>query len=253
MTTQGIEDVLATTNIPSVEESGTTETNSATMLFKVGENSVYTSVDSLYNGAIEKEKLIARLKSEAAEMQQKLSQLSNKANVKEQLMEMQNTLSNPQQIIQQTENTTSLITEDKVKDLALQAFQQQQAELQRNVAIANTNAKLHAVFGADAESKLNAKAAEIGMTAQDLLDMSVKSPKAFDKLLGFSDSTKNVDPIFNNIASQSFTPPVQNVQQDVGAIFRDSRAHTDSQFVSDLIKKVADGEIQTREWVWKGK
>ena len=167
-------------------EDGATTPETEPTVFKVGDNSVYNSVDSLHKGAIAKEEHISTLTSENAELKSKLAELENTSNVAEELKAMKELLSKSESA---EENTTSpQLDEETIRKLAADIYTSKQTEeISKRNAQEATEA-LNKAFGKDAKVVFENKAKELGMSQEELHSMAAKSPSAFKTLLGINNN-----------------------------------------------------------------
>lgn len=175
---EGTEQASTTTIVGQQEVE--TPHESASQTFVVGETSVYKDVDSLYKGAIEKEKTIQQLKQQNRELMERLEQFNNIENFREELKKMtEANISN-----NGTENTSS-ISEERIQEIAVQAMLRKKQEETEQKNLADAKATLQRNFGAEADNKFEAKCKELGMTKEMLENIAATNPKAFNKLMDF--------------------------------------------------------------------
>lgn len=153
----------------------------ATTTFVVGEHSVYNSVDSLFEGAKQKEAYIQKLTADLKEANSKIEELSKNSNIVEQLKQIRENKMD-------TENTnTSVLPEDAIKQIALNAMQDYNKANEAENNLANCKRAV-ASTQADVELALKNKAQELGCTVEYLEDIARTSPKAFKSMFGIKES-----------------------------------------------------------------
>ena len=155
----------------------------ATTTFVVGEHSVYNSVDSLFEGAKQKEQYIQKLVADLKEANAKIEELSSKSNIVEQLKQIrENNMDN------NTENTnTSVLPEEAIKQIALNAMQDYNKQTEAESNLANCKQAV-ASIEQDVDLALKNKANELGCTVEYLESIARTSPKAFKSMFGIKES-----------------------------------------------------------------
>lgn len=153
----------------------------ATTTFVVGEHSVYNSVESLFEGAKQKEAYIQKLTADLKEANSKIEELSKNSNIVEQLKQIRENKMD-------TENTnTSVLPEDAIKQIALNAMQDYNKANEAENNLANCKRAV-ASTQADVELALKNKAQELGCTVEYLEDIARTSPKAFKSMFGIKET-----------------------------------------------------------------
>ena len=153
----------------------------ATTTFVVGEHSVYNSVESLFEGAKQKEAYIQKLTADLKEANSKIEELSKNSNIVEQLKQIRENKMD-------TENTnTSVLPEDAIKQIALNAMQDYNKANEAENNLANCKRAV-ASTQADVELALKNKAQELGCTVEYLEDIARTSPKAFKSMFGIKEN-----------------------------------------------------------------
>jgi len=174
-TTELSEDLVSTSTQTSVAEQEP---------LVVGANSVYKDVDALIEGKRQADAYISKLKAENQALFEKLKEQRNLNNFKGELSKM--TEINDTVLT----GTTTQLTEEQIRDIALKSFEQRQAEMSRNDSLQKANAALEAMYGSEANNKKETRAKELGMTVEQLDEMCVNAPKAFNKLMGIEEPTR---------------------------------------------------------------
>lgn len=153
----------------------------ATTTFVVGEHSVYNSVESLFEGAKQKEAYIQKLTADLKEANSKIEELTKNSNIVEQLKQIRENKMD-------TENTnTSVLPEDAIKQIALNAMQDYNKANEAENNLANCKRAV-ASTQADVELALKNKAQELGCTVEYLEDIARTSPKAFKSMFGIKET-----------------------------------------------------------------
>lgn len=200
----------------------------ATTTFVVGEHSVYNSVDSLFEGAKQKEQYIQKLVADLKEANAKIEELSSKSNIVEQLKQIrENNMDN------NTENTnTSVLPEEAIKQIALNAMQDYNKQTEAESNLANCKQAV-ASIEQDVDLALKNKANELGCTVEYLESIARTSPKAFKSMFGIKESV-SFDSV-NFLQSSRHTNT--ETQSNEAADFFKSKT-TNPKAVAEFMKKV---------------
>ena len=169
-----------------------TQTSEEQTPLVVGANSVYKDVQSLIEGKRQADAFIEKLKAENQALFEQLKAQTNLNRFKEELTNMTEITEAP------AIGATTQLTEDQIRDIALKSFETRQAELQRTSSLQKANDALQAMYGSEASIKKENKAKELGMTVEQLDEMCVNAPKAFNKLMGIEEPQRVT---FNSIQS----------------------------------------------------
>lgn len=200
----------------------------ATTTFVVGEHSVYNSVDSLFEGAKQKEQYIQKLVADLKEANAKIEELSSKSNIVEQLKQIrENNMDN------NTENTnTSVLPEEAIKQIALNAMQDYNKQTEAESNLANCKQAV-ASIEQDVDLALKNKANELGCTVEYLESIARTSPKAFKSMFGIKESVSFDSVNFLQSSRHTNTETQSNEAND----FFKSKT-TDPKAVAEFMKKV---------------
>ena len=200
----------------------------ATTTFVVGEHSVYNSVDSLFEGAKKKEQYIQKLVADLKEANAKIEELSSKSNIVEQLKQIrENNMDN------NTENTnTSLLPEEAIKQIALNAMQDYNKQTEAESNLANCKQAV-ASIEQDVDLALKNKANELGCTVEYLESIARTSPKAFKSMFGIKESVSFDSVNFLQSSRHTNTETQSNEAND----FFKSKT-TNPKAVAEFMKKV---------------
>jgi hypothetical protein len=155
----------------------------------IGEGKKYADVKLAAKALVDKDNFIEQLKRENAEMRKSMASEAKMDALLDQLKNLQSASSGnssnggnqPQESIpNQNPNTqTEALTTDRVYQIMEDRERQRREE--QNLAIAVQKAK--EAFGANAKSVIENKAAELGMSYEDLINEAKKRPQAFLKLV----------------------------------------------------------------------
>lgn len=200
----------------------------ATTTFVVGEHSVYNSVDSLFEGAKQKEQYIQKLVADLKEANAKIEELSSKSNIVEQLKQIrENNMDN------NTENTnTSVLPEEAIKQIALNAMQDYNKQTEAESNLANCKQAV-ASIEQDVDLALKNKANELGCTVEYLESVARTSPKAFKSMFGIKESVSFDSVNFLQSSRHTNTETQSNEAND----FFKSKT-TNPKAVAEFMKKV---------------
>lgn len=200
--------------------------DSATTKFVVSERSVYDSVDALLQGAKEKEAYITKLLQERDDALAKVNELSKKSDIVEQLKQIRETKMD-------TENTNTPLPEDAIKQIALNALQEQTQTQQAESNLANCKQAVASISNGDVDLALKNKAAELGCTVEYLENIAKTSPKAFKSMFGIKEQVS-----FDTVNFlQSSRQTASNDSSNEATEFFKSKT-TDPRAVSEFMKKV---------------
>lgn len=201
--------------------------NEATTQFVVGEHTVYNSVADLYEGAKQKEEFIKKLVADLKEANTKIEELSKNSTIADQL----------KQIREHTENTTTPVSEEAIKQIALKAMQEENRLSQAESNLANCKQAVASTNG-DVELALKNKAQELGCTVEYLEGIAKTSPKAFKSMFGLKEemsydgvnllqSTRHVNTeTANNEAQEFFKNNAKTVNmQSLNAFMKRAMEH----------------------------
>lgn len=200
----------------------------ATTTFVVGEHSVYNSVDSLFEGAKQKEQYIQKLVADLKEANAKIEELSSKSNIVEQLKQIrENNMDN------NTENTnTSVLPEEAIKQIALNAMQDYNKQTEAESNLANCKQAV-ASIEQDVDLALKNKANELGCTVEYLESIARTSPKAFKSMFGIKESV-SFDSV--NFLQSSRHTNTETQSNEVNDFFKSKT--TNPKAVAEFMKKV---------------
>ena len=169
----------------------------------------YKTIEEALKGGAHAQAYIAKLAAEKAALE---AQLAASAAAQSREAELERTL---QELLAKTGNSnapTTPVETPKPDDIASLVLKQLEARDAQSKAKANQQevaAKLLESFGAEAETKYNEAAQELGLTVAEMNEMAAKSPKAVLKALGVgatSTKTHNVSPAGNVLNTGAFTP-----------------------------------------------
>ena len=199
--------------------------DSATTKFVVSERSVYDSVEALLQGAKEKEAYITKLLQERDDALAKVNELSKKSDIVEQLKQIRETKMD-------TENTNTPLPEDAIKQIALNALQEQTQTQQAESNLANCKQAVASISNGDVDLALKNKANELGCTVEYLENIAKTSPKAFKSMFGIKEQVS-----FDTVNFlQSSRQTASNDSSNEATEFFKSKT-TDPRAVAEFMKK----------------
>lgn len=235
----------ATTDSTVVEgtaDTVATTTGTGKTPFIVGEHSVYSDVESLYKGAIQKEMFIQQLQKEKAELSAQLEQLKTDTDLIEQLKEYRKEILMTDNT-SAVENTNTPITDEAIKEIALKAMQENM-ERQRQ---ANNLQECKGLLGKTAEDidlALKNKANELGINTGDLEEMAATKPQLFKKLFEIKEAVRSPEYIPSSVRSID-----NNNQTDAYAEF--IKNAKDAKYIATVTKKALENPEMVSGWEWK--
>lgn len=235
----------ATTDSTVVEgtaDTVATTTGTGKTPFIVGEHSVYSDVESLYKGAIQKEMFIQQLQKEKAELSAQLEQLKTDTDLIEQLKEYRKEILMTDNT-SAVENTNTPITDEAIKEIALKAMQENM-EKQRQAANLQECKSLLGNTAESIELALKNKANELGVDARELEEMAATKPQLFKRLFEIKSPAKSLDYIPSSIRTND-----NNSQTDAYTDF--IKNAKDSKYIANLTKKALENPEIVSGWEWK--
>lgn len=199
----------------------------ATTTYVVGEHSVYTSVEDLHKGAIEKDKYINVLKKELEEARATIEDLSKNETIVEKLKQIRENKMD-------TENTnTPMLPEDAIKQIALNAMQEANKANEAESNLANCKQAV-ASLNADVELAMKNKAQELGCSVEYLEGIAKTSPKAFKSMFGIKEAVSFESVNFLQGSRQANNEPASG---EAEAFFKNKEAHRSPAKVAEFMKK----------------
>lgn len=158
------------------------ETNDVDVSFDtlVGDDKPYKTPDDLAKAKRHADLHIKRLEAEAAEIRQEL----NKQLTMEELLTQIKTIQTPTppSNLQVPPTNTELQTPD-INELVRKALESQTSEARKKANEAQVTSKLAERFGSEAQSYLNKKASELGVTIEYLRSQAQENPAVFYRLV----------------------------------------------------------------------
>lgn len=149
----------------------------------------YNSIEDALKGAAHAQAYIAQLKAEKAEIENKYNTVQ--VDVTKQ-QELERTV---QELLSRQANPTpanpavATVDPNTIAELVNKTLEQRTASEKAQANQKEVATQLLNKFGADAESKYNAAAQELGLTVAEMNAFAAKSPKAVLKALGVSEQT----------------------------------------------------------------
>ena len=200
--------------------------NKATTQFVVGEHTVYNSVEDLYEGAKQKEAFIQKLVEDLKEANTKIEELSKNSTIADQL----------KQIREHTENTTTPVSEEAIKQIALKAMQEEKSLSQAESNLANCKQAV-ASINSDVDLALKNKAQELGCTVEYLEGIAKTSPKAFKSMFGIKEQVSFADVNYLQSTRHVNTEQANNDAQE---FFKSTVGKADIGQVTAFMKKALE-------------
>lgn len=200
--------------------------NKATTQFVVGEHTVYNSVEDLYEGAKQKEAFIQKLVEDLKEANTKIEELSKNSTIADQL----------KQIREHTENTTTPVSEEAIKQIALNAMQEEKRISQAESNLANCKQAVASING-DVDLALKNKAQELGCTVEYLENIAKTSPKAFKTMFGIKEQVSFADVNYLQSTRHVNTETANNEAQE---FFKNNAKKADINQVTAFMKKAME-------------
>lgn len=166
-------------------EEDTTKANDneldAELLAMVGENKKYGSVEAALKSIKPAQDHIAVLEAEARQLRERLKELEDKTYADQVKAALKDEDSQPAAVTNtNTEVDINTLVKNSVNKVLSQAEAERQAKSKQKVVI---DAAIKN-WGADAESNLYSKALELGLSSNQINELSATSPEAALKLLG---------------------------------------------------------------------
>lgn len=200
--------------------------NKATTQFVVGEHTVYNSVEDLYEGAKQKEAYIQKLVEDLKEANTKIEELSKNSTIADQL----------KQIREHTENTTTPVSEEAIKQIALNAMQEEKRISQAESNLVNCKQAVASING-DVDLALKNKAQELGCTVEYLENIAKTSPKAFKTMFGIKEQVSFADVNYLQSTRHVNTETANNEAQE---FFKNNAKKADINQVTAFMKKAME-------------
>lgn len=151
----------------------------------VGEGKKFKDNEALARAKLESDAFIEQLKREAAGVREELNTRVNMQDFLDQIKESTKTRSEPDPQVLGDQVVTDRTLSDEELQAKVDAIlnkKQQESEAQRNEAF--VVAELTKTFGNNFEQKVLARAQELGVSKEWLLDMARRTPKALLELVG---------------------------------------------------------------------
>ena len=209
----------------TTSETKNNDDSSATTKYVVSERSVYDSVEALLQGAKEKEEYITKLLHERDEALAKVDELSKNSTIVDQLKQIRETKMD-------TENTNTPLPEDAIKQIALNALQEQTQTQQAESNLASCKQAVANISNGDVDLAMKNKANELGCTVEYLEGIAKTSPKAFKSMFGIKDQVS-----FDSVNFLQSSRQVSNSNQSNEATEFFKSKSTDPRVVAEFMKK----------------
>lgn len=181
------------------------ETNDEGVTFDtlVGDDKPYKTPDDLAKAKRHADLHIKRLEAEAAEIRQEL----NKQLTMEELLTQIRTIQTPtpQSNLQVPPTNTETQTPD-INELVRKALESQTSEARKKANEAQVTSKLAERFGNEAQSYLNKKASELGVTVAYLRSQAQENPAVFYRLVDLDRPTQQLPTAVAPRSGQNIQP-----------------------------------------------
>jgi len=161
----------------------------------VGEGKKFKTVEDLARGKQESDNFIQSLQQQVTELREEL----NKQDFAKDLLEkVKNNMNNKENEPHdkekaeevQTSTSNSKVDEGNLEKMIRDLMTEEEKKKTAQNNLKTVQSKLQETYGENAKRELQNKANELGMSADDLQDVAVRSPQAFFRLVGM-DSTDN--------------------------------------------------------------
>jgi len=191
----------------------------ATTTLVVGEHSAYKSVEDLIEGKRRADEYIAQLTTDLKNANAIIEDLKKSSSIVDELKQIREKKMD-------TENTnTPQLPEDAIKQIALNAMQEETQRSQAESNLANCKQAV-ASINSDVELALKNKANELGCSVEYLEGIAKESPKAFKSMFGIKDavtfdsvnflqSSRHIDSNPSNDEAQNFFKDKEAIQDPV--------------------------------------
>lgn len=166
----------------------------------------YKDVNEAFNGLAHAQQYIPQLKTELSQKEQALAAAQQRlAELEEANRSLLALTSNP---APQNQPVPQGLDEKQIAELVARQMDERANATASQQNIATVVSTLQSVFGADAEKAFYSKAAELGMSVQEMNTLAAKSPKAVLKMIGVSESTPKPNGIPNtsSVNTTAFNP-----------------------------------------------
>ena len=156
----------------------------------------------------------------------KIEELSKNSTIADQL----------KQIREHTENTTTPVSEEAIKQIALKAMQEEKSLSQAESNLANCKQAV-ASINSDVDLALKNKAAELGCTVEYLENIAKTSPKAFKSMFGIKEQVSFADVNYLQSTRHVNTEQANNDAQE---FFKSTVGKADIGQVTAFMKKALE-------------
>lgn len=167
----------------TIQPQGQTELEGSALEVLVGDGKKFKDVEALARAKMESDAFIEQLKREAAGVREELNTRVNMQDFLDQL-KAQTSRSEPDpQVLGDQVDTGKPLSDEELQSKvdAILNKKQLESEAQRNEAFVVS--ELVKVYGNNYEAKVLARASELGVNKEFLLDMAKRTPKAFLELV----------------------------------------------------------------------
>lgn len=163
-------------------DNGQQQTNALSEL--VGEGKKFSTVEELAASKLSADEHIAKLEAEAKERNETLAELQQKAQANQSVEEVLKALNGSQNDGQETPTPT--LDEQSIDEIITRRLSEQERNRIAQTNLKSANDAVVAALGdlTAAQTAVNKKAQQIGMTAGELAGIAAKSPSAFLQIMG---------------------------------------------------------------------
>jgi len=199
----------------------------ATTTLVVGEHSAYKSVEDLIEGKRKADEYIAKLTTDLKNAKATIEELQKGSSIVDELKQIREKKMD-------TENTnTPQLPEDAIKQIALNAMQEETQRTQAESNLANCKQAV-ASLNSDVDLALKNKANELGCSVEYLESIAKESPKAFKSMFGIKEGVSFDSVNFLQSSRHIGSNPSNNEAQ---TFFKDKDAVRDPARVAEFMKK----------------
>ena len=228
-------------------DTNTPSDDQITMEYFVGEGKKYANPDVLAKSYYHSEKHIRQLEAELAEERKQKATLSSVEEAIKKLQEKGNTPleeTPPSGEPREPVKVPSGLSEEDARNLFLKMKQDEQAASN----LAEVQAKIKAKTGSDeaAVKFINSKAAELGISASRLRELSQETPSAVLKLLGVDEEEKGNDTGFKTYSPKTLSSATNPDNPSTVADYEELRKKDLNKFFSPEVQ-IAYSSLKEKE------
>lgn len=144
----------------------------------------FGDVTGLAKGYQHSQSFIQTLMEEKKQLEEQLNSYKSQS---DKTSELERTV---QELLQQrNQNTTTPVTPEQIAEMVNRSLDTRSVKEKQAANLATVTSTLQQAFGADAETKFYGKAAELGMSREEINALAAQNPKATFQLLGITQTT----------------------------------------------------------------